>query len=443
VADAATGRVVLWNPAAERLFGYPAAEAVGLLVETLVPAAFKELHRAGLARYVATGHGALIDAETPVELLALRRDGLTIAIELSLTPLAGVNVPGTFVLALVRDAAGRASETRLRALLAGVADAIFVADGNRNYLDVNPAAEELLGYTRNELSQMRVDDVVMGGTDWTAAEYERYLAGGQWQGELSMRRKDGSLVPVEARASVVELPTGPVYLSAVRDMSERRQLEELRRDFLAMVTHDLRTPLTTVRGNAQLLLRRGVYREETVTAILDQADRMQRLLDDLADVVRLEGGTLPLRRSPVDLVELARHEADIAQQQGGGRRVVVEAPDETVIGNWDRNRLGQVLANLLGNAIKYSPQGGSVTVQVEAAGDVARLRVRDEGPGIDREHLPKLFERFFRAQVTGAGGLGLGLYISRMLVEAHGGRISVESEAGKGSAFTVTLPLDA
>lgn len=442
MADAATGRVVLWNPAAEGLFGYSAAEAVGRLVETLVPAALKDRHRAGLARYVATGRGALIDAGTPVELLALHCDGTQVAIELSLTPLTEVDVPGTFVLALVRDASGRASEARLRALLAGVADAIFVADVDRRYLDANLAAEELLGYTRDELIGMRVDDIVASGPEWTAAEYDRYLAGGQWQGELALRRKDGSSVPVEARASVVELTTGPVYLSAVRDMSERRQLEQLRRDFLAMVTHDLRTPLTTVRGNAQLLMRRGAYREETVAAILDQADRMQRLLDDLADVVRLEGGTLPLRRAPVDLVELARQEADVAQLQDGGRRIVVEAPGGPVIGNWDDGRLGQVLANLLGNAIKYSPKGGTVTVRVEAAGDVARLRVRDEGPGIDREHLPLLFERFYRAQVTGAGGLGLGLYISRMLVEAHGGQISAESEPGAGSTFTVTLPLD-
>lgn len=442
VADAATGRIVLWNPAAEGLFGYPAAEAIGLLVEALVPPVFKERHRAGMARYVTTGHGGLIDARTSVELLALRRDGSQVAVELSLTPLTEVDFPGTFVLGLVRDAAGRASETRVRALLAGVADAIFVADADRRYQDANPAAEELVGYTRDELIGMRVDDVVASGPEWTAAEYDRYLAGGQWQGELSLRRKDGSIVPVEARASVVELTTGPVYLSAVRDMSERRQFEQLRRDFLAMVTHDLRTPLTTVRGNAQLLMRRGAYREETVAAILDQADRMQRLLDDLADVVRLEGGTLPLRRSLVDLVELARQEADVAEAQVGGRPITVEAPGGPVIGNFDSGRLGQVLANLLGNALKYSSKDGRVTVRVETAGDEAQLRVRDEGPGIDQEHLPLLFERFYRAQVTGAGGLGLGLYISRMLVEAHGGHIAVESEAGAGSTFIVTLPLD-
>jgi protein-histidine pros-kinase len=442
VADAGSGAIVLWNPAAETLFGYAPEEVIGRPIELLVPAPFKDRHRAGLARYLTTGHGALIDSGAPVELLARRKDGTQVAIELSLTPLPDIDIPGTFVLALIRDAAGRAREARFRALFTGVADAILVAAADRTYLDANPAAEELLGYSRDELIGMRIDDIVKADAgDWTEAEFTRYLDDGRWQGELVLRRKDGTEVPVEARASVVTLATGAVYLAAVRDISERRQLEQLRRDFLAMVTHDLRTPLTTVRGYAQLLHRRAVYQAEPVVALISEAERMQRLLDDLADIVRLEGGNLPLRRAPTDLVDLARRAAAEAERMSRDHRISVDAGDLVVVGQWDWDRLGQVLANLLGNAVKYSPAGGRVVVQIEATDGGARLRVRDEGPGIVPEHLPKLFERFYRAGGTGAGGLGLGLYISRMLVEAHGGTIAAESEPGAGSTFTVTLPL--
>ena len=335
----------------------------------------------------------------------------------------------------------RAGEARFRGLFAGVADAILVADEERRYLDANPAAEDLLGYGPGELVGLRVDDVVALGPDWTAAEYDLYRVEGRWRGDLVLRRKDGSEVLVEARASTVHLPTGPVFLSAIRDVSDRRRLEDLRRDYLAMVTHDLRTPLTGVRGYAQLMRRTGEYRETAVAGIIAQADRMQRLIDGLADVVRLEAGRMELRRAPVDLVELARREAAAVRDQAPAHDIGVDAPGGAVVGAWDADRLGQVLQNLLGNAVKHAPQGVPVAVRVEPIGEEARLSVRDEGPGIAVAHLPRLFERFYRAEASGAGGLGLGLYITRMIVEAHGGTIAVESEPGAGSTFIVTLPL--
>ncbi|HEV2072711.1 MAG TPA: PAS domain S-box protein, partial [Thermomicrobiales bacterium] len=177
------------------------------------------------------------------------------------------------------------AEIRYRTVFTGVADAILVADTKHRYLEANPAATELLGYSRDELLAMRVEDLLVDGQDWTDEEYIRYLSEGPWLGEIELRRKGGKKVPVEVLATVVELPTGPVYLSALRDVSERHRLERLRRDFLAMVTHDLRTPLTTVRGNAQLLKRRAEYRPAQVDAVLAATAQMQQLINNLADVV--------------------------------------------------------------------------------------------------------------------------------------------------------------
>jgi signal transduction histidine kinase len=207
-----------------------------------------------------------------------------------------------------------------------------------------------------------------------------------------------------------------------------------------MVSHDLRSPLTVIRASAQLLQRRGEYRESTIATILQYADRMARLIDDLADVVRLEEGHLPLQREPLDLVVLAR-ECAAAEQQSADHTIRVEAPDSSICGMWDRVRLGQVLENLISNALKHGAEEGEVVVRVEEREGEALVSVQDSGPGIDPEHVEHLFDRFYRAN-SRSSGLGLGLYISRILVEAHRGRIWVESRPGQGSTFTIGLPRD-
>jgi signal transduction histidine kinase len=158
-------------------------------------------------------------------------------------------------------------------------------------------------------------------------------------------------------------------------------------------------------------------------------------------LVQVEGGGLALQREPVDLDELV-HEAVIrTQSQGTGHPMRIEAPKQPIGGNWDRDRLRQVLDNLLGNAVKYSPHGGEIVVRLSTVADEARVQVEDQGIGIAGDVLPRLFERFYQGQDPGVtSGLGLGLYITRMLVEAHGGRIWAESAPGTGSTFTIALP---
>jgi signal transduction histidine kinase len=214
-------------------------------------------------------------------------------------------------------------------------------------------------------------------------------------------------------------------------------------DFLSVAAHELRNPLTAITGFAQLMQRGERYSERAVTAILSQTARLQRLVGDLVDASRLETGQLKLRRTRIDLVELVRASAEHAQATSARHSVRVSAPAGPLEGWWDRDRLDQVLGNLLSNAIKYAPAGGDVRIQVDDLGAEARVSVEDRGLGIPPEALPRLFERFYRVQHPEAGeiqGLGLGLYITKSLVEAHGGRIAVESEPGRGSTFSFTLP---
>lgn len=335
------------------------------------------------------------------------------------------------------------AETRYRRLFEGVADAILVTGSDQRITDANAAASSMLGYTHEELLAIDIGELIDERQHLSDDEIEEFAATGHWQTRIRLRRKDGTTVPVEVSATEVVLPDGLVYISVIRDISERSRLEHLQRDFLAMVTHDLRSPLTALKGQAQLLRRRmpeDARTSSSLESMLDQVGRMEHLIDDLADVVRLESGELQLRPQRMDLLDLVEHEIALAREHPGACTFRLESEPERLVGTWDRQRLGQVLQNLLSNAVKYSPEGGEIIVRLEEDGDDALIRVIDHGMGIPAENLPLLFQRFYRVEATGAGGLGLGLYITQMLVDVHGGEITATSVPGEGSEFRVRLP---
>jgi signal transduction histidine kinase len=247
------------------------------------------------------------------------------------------------------------------------------------------------------------------------------------------------------------------------EVEERKRIEEqldrsirLGDEFLAAVSHDLKTPLTVLKGQAQILQRRaarGALDEQTILAGLEQIESkssmMAELIDELLDVTRLRtGGALHLDRRPVDLVALVR-EAVAAQELATDEyQLVLLTGEPELIGIWDRVRLGRVVQNLVTNAMKYSPEGGEITLQLERErspkGGWAVLTVQDHGIGIAEADLPHIFEWFYRGKNTSEDitGTGLGLAGTRQIVEQHGGTISVESKEGAGSTFTVRLPID-
>jgi two-component system, OmpR family, phosphate regulon sensor histidine kinase PhoR len=338
----------------------------------------------------------------------------------------------------------QSAEARYSALFEGSADAIIVSDEKGQIIDANPAALDLLGYSREELLAVRggSGQLVAGGSGFSLAELARLHADGFWRGEMEMRRKDGTVVPVDSVVRRIELPTDAVYMGTSRDISARRELERTQREFSAMVTHELKGPLTTIKGFAQLMQRRATYNERGMEAILQQTNQLERLINDMMDAARVDSGRLELVRDRVDLVELALVCCEQSQAATQQHLIRLEVPGEPIPGWWDRDRLAQVFTNLLSNAIKYAPDGGEIVVRVEDGGGQARVSIRDRGIGIPKEMQGRLFERFYRVsgQRASAQGLGLGLYITRSLVEAHGGTITVESEPGAGSTFTFTLP---
>jgi signal transduction histidine kinase len=234
-----------------------------------------------------------------------------------------------------------------------------------------------------------------------------------------------------------------LILVTIEDITERKTEEQQRRSFILLLAHELRNSLTAIMGNTQRMQRGQGNVETGLGIIMEQARIVNRLVGDLLDDSTPGAEQLRLERHPLDLVIQVRAWAQQAQLLDPLRTIRLELPAEPIEGHWDGGRLMQVFANLLGNAIKYSPSGSDIVVRVKDLGTMAQVSIQDQGVGIAPHEIPNLFDQRYRVAHAAhdAPGLGLGLHVAKRLVEAHGGSIAVESVLDQGSTFHVTLPL--
>ena len=287
------------------------------------------------------------------------------------------------------------------------------------------------------------------------------LAGGRLQGVLATAGQGdaGAGAGLHRWAEALAERAGPALQNAQlwSDLQERmareRAAQRIKDDFLSIVSHELRTPLTSIQGYSQLLEsrlrtdRNGESKEMAhLRVIRSQVGRMRRLVDDLLDVSRIDRrGVVSIETMDFDLAEQIRDAVNRVEREHSDREITLRAPDSLVV-HADRDRVDQVLSNLLENAVKYSPEGGPITVNADGRGRDVEVTVGDTGVGIPDEHRANVFERFYQADDDAGrrrfGGLGLGLYISRAIIDAHGGRIWVAPnlEAGRGSVFGFRIP---
>jgi len=329
---------------------------------------------------------------------------------------------------------------------------MLMADNTGAIVMVNSEVERLFGYHREELIGQSVDLLVPDRSRARHAQKQREFAArpqGRRMGlerELSGRRKDGTEFPVEVRRTSI----GTLILSVIVDITERKEAENLKREFVTTVSHELRTPLTSIAGSLSLITG-GAAGELSDTAIrlltiaYSNSMRLGRLVNNILELEKLESGALQLDLREVDVRGLIEEaiEANAIYSEGLQVRVRLDAGDTKVAVRADADRLTQVLVNLLSNAAKFSPPGQEVVVSVEVRGDHVRISVRDHGPGIPPGFKARIFEKFAQGDQTGVrqlGGTGLGLSIAKQIVDGLGGEIGFEEAPGGGAIFNVDIP---
>lgn len=328
-------------------------------------------------------------------------------------------------------------------------DAILAVDSEYHILGASQGAEVIFGYGRHELIGRPLE--VLFPTEESRALRERWenaLRGDPVGLILSLeaRRKDGQLVPVEIKARHVGKGEGHVASQAiVRDVTTKKVIEQMRSDFVAMLSHDIKTPLAAIHGFVSMLRDQKSVPAE-FAALIDRIEANAQLALTLAvnfvDVSRLESGSLQLHRERVSLNDIVRHALYHQESLARGRELVVEtalAADVPPL-DLDKRLIDRVVANLLSNAIKFSPPHGRIDIETAKDGDQVAFRVRDQGPGIDLGDRDKLFRRYQRVGGERAEGTGLGLFIVKTIVEAHGGKVGVSCPASGGAVFEVSFP---
>lgn len=377
-----------------------------------------------------------------------------------------------FAIANVRLYADSQSERRkLNTVVTSIAEGVLLCDGRGRLTLANDAALALLRLDslpfEQPLAEMsdfyRMRDLDGRPLVLEQLPFARALAGELFQDyRLLLRGASGDETVMSFSGAPARADDGTIEGAVVvfRDVTASQKLERAKDEFLAVAAHELRSPLAAVRSYADLLLRREQQREEAdprdlhgLTILTQQVSHMLRMVDNLLDVSRIDAGQLDLQPQRVNLISLAAQVLDQQRPAAGARELLLEHDAAELFVECDSLRIRQVLTNLIGNAIKYSPPEGVIAVQLRrvegddaesagAAGSCAIVSVHDDGPGMTVEQQARLFQRFYRARSSRAEGLGLGLYLSRQFVQMHGGRIWIESDEGAGTTFTFTLPLE-
>ena len=343
------------------------------------------------------------------------------------------------------------SEQRLRAVFDSTLDAILIANDDREYTEVNPAACRLLGVARKDLLGSRLEDFVPEAEKKTAREgWREFLEKGRMEGELRLRRTDGAIRIAEFRAKADFLPGR--HLSVLRDITERKRADEAfaellraRTEFMTNVSHELRTPLTVVRGNAEvgLELGRECVHEEILEEIVRESGSMSRMVEDLLFLARSDSDSIPLDKEMVPVAwllgKLARRAEALACKRGTTLQTTLGGEGRL---GCDAQSIEQAVLVLVDNAAKYGMPGGSITLSSSTRQGELLIEVADRGPGIPPEELPQIFERFYRGEsLSEERGSGLGLAIAKTIAEAHDGSVEAESRLGEGTRMSLHLPL--
>ncbi|RYG16411.1 MAG: PAS domain S-box protein [Chitinophagaceae bacterium] len=443
------GIITSWNPSAQRIFGYLPEEIIGHSVLKLIPADRQDEETLILSRL---RRGERVDY---FHTKRLNKSGRLIDVSLTISPVKDEHGNIIGVSKIARDITDLIVAEKQGAMLSAIVshsdDAIISKDFNSIVTSWNNSAERLFGYTADEMIGQSIVKLIPADRQQEEPDIIAKIRAGERVDHFETKRlaKNGKLLDVSLTISPVIDITGRIIgISKIaRDITDKKLEEQRKNDFIAIVSHELKTPLTSMRSYVQLALRKISAEGETkVVDLLQRADlqtkRMTVLIQDFLNLSRLEEGRMSLDISEFSMSDLI--EEIIADLKAIHQTHVINCqPTAEIMLSADRQKIGQVLTNLIENAIKYSPSGTTVTVNCSVIDKEVNLSITDEGCGISKADQVRLFERFYRiddARIQGVSGFGIGLYLVSELLKLHGSKISVTSEIDKGSTFSFNLP---
>ncbi len=345
---------------------------------------------------------------------------------------------------------------RLGALLDSAADGILILGANHIIERCNPAFARLMGQEIDDIQGRLHEDVIRWlhheqGTTLEAAESGGWplTAHANLYVEGDIKRPNGVPLPVGITYAPLLSPKGQLLniIASVRDITHFREAEDLKSTFISVISHELKTPVALIKGYTGTLRRDDVSWDDEIVqdsleVIEEETDRLTLLIENLLDASRLQTGGLELNRTDLAMEPFAERFAERFRTQTTKHDILVDFPPNFPVVLADENRMGQVFLNLLSNAVKYSPEGGEIRIAGQTRADQVIICVQDQGPGIAPGDIPHIFDRFYRSEEASrtTKGAGLGLYLTRAIVQAHGGRIWVDPKPGDGARICFSLP---
>ncbi len=440
------GIITSWNPAAEKLYGYNKEEALGKHIQMIIPKKDKYQYSALIKRLKA---GQPIKSfETTRE----RKDGQLVDVSLTISLIKNSEGKVTGFSSIGQDITERKKiQDKLKLfsqVIEEAPDGIQITDRFGNIIYSNHASKRIYGFSQKEMLGKNVNGM---NADPKIAEKVIIPAlkkCGHWQGELLIKHKKDHTFPIWLTTSVVRNEAGRVFalVGIIRDITEMKRLEELKKEFLSVAAHELKTPITTLKlmSQAHLLKYKRIGADQLKIEELQlmdrELDRLTRLINDILDNQRIETGKLNLRFEKINLPPLINEVAEQIKVIYPEYKIISERMPVKISVVADFDRIKQVLTNLLSNAVKYSPKNSKITIKAQKVGKEVKVSVKDQGLGIPKDKLKLIFDRFYQAKEKSNGGFGLGLYIAKEIIEMHGGKIWAKSKTGQGSTFFFTLP---
>jgi PAS domain S-box-containing protein len=436
------------NPAAQKVFGYAADELIGRGVMDIA-----------LPDDIDSAYGQfkkLVNAESADAVFELRirhKDGSVVhtswAVDWSRAEQSYFCVAHDITERILAESLLKESEARTRLIVESLPLGLAIATEDGKLDIVNHKLEQMTGFKENDLVQKNVQDIFK--TDGDQAFDLDLLLGTVRNAQRKMLRSDGTSFPVEIIVSEMFFRGEKRFLIMIADITERKELERLKSDFVAMVSHDLRTPLTTLHGSFDLLSSGigGTLNEKgrrVIEVSTQETSRLITMINTLLDVERMESGNMEMQKEVAEIETIVSQAVNSVGYLAEKNGIKIVSDLEKIEVFADSGSLVQVMVNLLANSIKFSPSGSTITIQALETAHYVEVKIADQGRGIPAGAIASVFDRFKQVETadrTEKGGSGLGLAICKSIVEAHGGIIGVESTEGKGTTFWWRLPVDA